>query len=117
MYRIDLNRQTDQGSRTKIDFNHACEVVAMAWGHDLSEVMARCRRKDLILPRHLSMYIGYRHCRMTGEQVGLTFGGRDHSTVVSSCRVVENMWRYNKDYRAKVRGILPLIGIREEVFV
>ena len=48
------------------------------------------RHRSLLMPRHVSMYLARRLTRLSLEQIGAYFGGRDHSTVLHACRKVEN---------------------------
>jgi len=47
------------------------------------------RSRDVLLPRQVGMYLARRLTRLSLEQIGAYFGGRDHSTVRHACRKVE----------------------------
>ncbi|KAF0193915.1 MAG: chromosomal replication initiator protein, partial [bacterium] len=40
------------------------------------------RQKELVLPRHLTMYILSEELGLTVEKIGEILGGRDHTTVM-----------------------------------
>ncbi len=40
------------------------------------------RQKELVLPRHITMFILSEHLNMTVEKIGQILGGRDHTTVM-----------------------------------
>ncbi|MBI2011463.1 chromosomal replication initiator protein DnaA [Candidatus Daviesbacteria bacterium] len=40
------------------------------------------RQKELVLPRHLAMYILYEECKIPMEKIGQILGGRDHTTIL-----------------------------------
>lgn len=47
------------------------------------------RQRKLMLPRQVSMYLMRRLTRLSLQQIGACFGGRDHSTVLHACRKIE----------------------------
>jgi chromosomal replication initiator protein len=47
------------------------------------------RLRSLMLPRQVSMYLMRRLTRLSLQQIGACFGGRDHSTVLHACRKIE----------------------------
>jgi chromosomal replication initiator protein len=47
------------------------------------------RHRSLMLPRQVSMYLMRRLTRLSLQQIGACFGGRDHSTVLHACRKIE----------------------------
>lgn len=40
------------------------------------------RKKELVLPRQLAMYLLYLECRLPFEAIGALLGGRDHTTIM-----------------------------------
>ena len=47
------------------------------------------RSHDVLLPRQVSMYLARQLTRLSLEQIGKFFGGRDHKTVQHACKKVE----------------------------
>lgn len=47
------------------------------------------RTKNIAFARHVAIYLAMDMCEMTTPMVGAEFGGRNHSTVLSSIKVVE----------------------------
>ena len=43
------------------------------------------------MARQLSMYLAKRHTNNSLKTIGDNFGGRDHSTVIYSCKTVEDL--------------------------
>jgi len=43
------------------------------------------------MARQLSMYLAKRHTNSSLKTIGDNFGGRDHSTVIYSCKTVEDL--------------------------
>lgn len=47
------------------------------------------RTANILLARHVAVYLALELCEMTTTMVGAAFGGRDHSTVLNSIKVIE----------------------------
>jgi chromosomal replication initiator protein len=61
------------------------------------------RQRHLLLARHVSMYLARQLTRMSLEQIGACFGGRDHSTVLHACRKVEEAMKNDATLSGAVR--------------
>jgi chromosomal replication initiator protein len=53
------------------------------------QLCARGRGRNALLPRQVGMYLARQLTPLSLEQIGASFGGRDHSTVLHACRKVE----------------------------
>lgn len=64
-------------------------IVAKATGITVADIYGRSRYREVSLPRHLAAYF----CRTVGEAsfpyIGHKLGGRDHTTIINSVRVIE----------------------------
>lgn len=70
-------------------------VVADYFNITLNELRGKKRTKAIVLPRQLAMYIAREMTEFSTTEVGLEFGGRDHTTVMHACQRVES--RMNSD--------------------
>ena len=70
-------------------------VVAEYFNISLNELRGKKRTKAIVLPRQIAMYIAREMTEFSTTEVGLEFGGRDHTTVMHGCQRVES--RMNSD--------------------
>jgi chromosomal replication initiator protein len=63
------------------------------------------RHRELLLARQVSMYLARQLTRLSLEQIGKYFGGRDHTTVLHACRKVEEAMRSDALLSGTVRRI------------
>ena len=63
------------------------------FGVPLEQVLAKGRKREIVLARHVAMYFSKELTQHTLKTIGLYFGGRDHSTVINACRKVEDMMK------------------------
>jgi chromosomal replication initiator protein len=54
------------------------------------QLQSRGQARQIVLPRQVGMYLARRLTRLSLEQIGAYFGGRDHSTVLHACHKVEH---------------------------
>ena len=59
-------------------------IVCDAFGVTAADLRSPTRRKAISLPRAIAMFIARRMTKSAYREIGLYFGGRDHSTVVAA---------------------------------
>ena len=59
----------------------------------LSELRSSVRRRSLVTARGVAIYLARNLAGMSLQEIGEYFGGRDHSTVMHSCRKTEEMFQ------------------------
>jgi chromosomal replication initiator protein len=60
------------------------DAVAKEWGVTSEGLRSKTRTKNLTVPRQVAMYLMREMLGMQLVEIGATFGGRDHSTVIHS---------------------------------
>ncbi|MEM1330352.1 MAG: chromosomal replication initiator protein DnaA [Planctomycetota bacterium] len=66
------------------------ETVTRFYSVKLTELQSRKRSRSIALPRQVCMYLARRMTRLSLEEVGGYFGGRDHSTVLHAVRTISD---------------------------
>ena len=64
------------------------KVVCEAFGVTVADLRSASRRKAIALPRAVAMFMSRRMTKSAYREIGMYFGGRDHSTVVAAERKV-----------------------------
>lgn len=69
---------------SKLNLNHKQVLQTVCNYFDIknNELIGPRRKKELVLPRHLAMYILSDELNLTVEKIGQILGGRDHTTVM-----------------------------------
>ncbi len=65
------------------------ETVAKYFSIEKDDLAGNKRSNDIAFPRQISMFLCREIANMSYPQIGLDFGGRDHSTVMHACRKIE----------------------------
>lgn len=67
------------------------KVVCEAFGVTAADLRSPSRRKAIALPRAVAMFLSRRMTKSAYREIGMYFGGRDHSTVVAAERKVTEL--------------------------
>ncbi len=67
------------------------KVVCEAFGVTAADLRSASRRKAIALPRAVAMFLSRRMTKSAYREIGMYFGGRDHSTVVAAERKVTEL--------------------------
>ncbi|MBC7834209.1 MAG: chromosomal replication initiator protein DnaA [Phycisphaerales bacterium] len=65
------------------------DVVTDFYGVKLTDLQSKRRHRSVTLPRQVCMYLARKHTSFSLEQIGLHFGGRDHTTAMHAIKTVE----------------------------
>jgi len=82
--------------------------------YDVTEqqIKGRLRKREIVLPRQVIMYLADKHIRMPASRIGRCMGGRDHSTVIHSLRLITDKIEQDKDFCNEIQAIEQELGIK-----
>lgn len=75
--------------------------VSEFFGVSLSELRSKKRHKNIVLPRQIAMYLSRQLTNMSFPEIGNAFGGKDHTTVLHSCKKIEREIGDNREKSLK----------------
>lgn len=67
------------------------QLVAEHFSVPVERLHQETRKRNIVIARQLSMFLAKKMTNKSLKSIGETFGGRDHSTVIYSCRAVQDM--------------------------
>jgi chromosomal replication initiator protein len=94
--RIDLDLAKsalgDSGGsdQRRITIQQIYEAVAKYYSVRPVDIQSKKRHKSIAFPRQVCMFLARRHTRFSLAEIGVYFGGRDHTTVLHAVRAVED---------------------------
>jgi chromosomal replication initiator protein len=71
-----------------------------------SDLKGKKRNKSIVLPRQLAMYISRKLTELSTIEVGQSFGGRDHATVLHSCDKIDGLMRLDPKFDLEVQNLM-----------
>src|SRR5206468_2907177 len=85
------------------------KVVADFYSIDENHIYEKTRRKEVVKPRQLVMYILREDCSVSYPLIGQKLGGRDHTTVIHSCEKIKNEIKKDPDLLQEINQIRALL--------
>ncbi|MSU71621.1 MAG: chromosomal replication initiator protein DnaA [Opitutus sp.] len=67
-----------------------------------SDMTSKRRPNNIAIPRQIAMYLARTLTKHSLQEIGDTFGGRDHGTVIHACKAVDNMMEQDASSRSSV---------------
>lgn len=95
------------------------EIIRVVCGHyDVKriDILGKRRHQSISLPRHVCMYLARQNTRLSLEEIGAQFGGRDHTTVIHAVKTVKARRKQDKDFDGTIRALetsLLKAGVRD----
>lgn len=71
----------------------------------VEKLKEKTRKRQIVQARQLSMYLAKTFTKNSLKVIGKHFGGRDHSTVIHSCQMVQNMMDIDPDFKKSVKEL------------
>jgi chromosomal replication initiator protein len=66
------------------------KIVAEYFRIPESSLRAKTRKREIVIPRMLAMFLSKQYTHSSLKTIGFHFGGRDHSTIIHACRSIED---------------------------
>ena len=98
-----------QEKTKNIGINLIQNKVAQFYNISISEFSAKRRNKNIVLPRQIAMYISRQVTKLSLPEIGLAFGGKDHTTVLYSCKKIEMDVKKDSDLRDAIEKLITSI--------
>jgi chromosomal replication initiator protein len=92
---------------TTVDFIQRC--VAEECGVTIQDLKLKRRNKTIVLPRQIAMYLSRELTDLSFPEIGIHFGGKDHTTVLHSYNKIKAEIAVNELLKIKVDKIIQVI--------
>ena len=98
-----------QPSQKNISLDLIQKVVADYFGVSSNDLKGKKRTKAIAFPRQVAMFISREITEYSTTEVGLDFGGRDHTTVMHSCQKIENTQKTDPTLEPTIQHLIRTI--------
>ncbi len=85
------------------------ETVAKYFSINKDDLSGNKRSNDIAFPRQIAMYLCREIANMSFPQIGVDFGGRDHSTVMHACKKIEKEVKEKSNTKLIVDSVKNII--------
>ena len=90
---------------TQVDEQRVINVVADYYNLTPSQITGKDRTGQVVLARHISMYLIRKHIDVPLQKIGKTFGGKDHTTVMSAINKVDKELKTDKVLQSAIEDL------------
>lgn len=84
-------------------------VVADYFSLSYNDLKGKKRTQNIVGPRQLAMYIAREITEYSTTELGLEFGGRDHTTVMHACQKIEDKIRADPSTDSTIQTLIRMI--------
>lgn len=81
---------------------HVCDYYKVS----LLDLKAKGRHKNIVLPRQIAMYLSRQLTNLSLPEIGNAFGGKDHTTVLHSCKKIDEALSKDKQLKSNIDYLL-----------
>ncbi len=85
------------------------ETVSKYFSINKEDLSGNKRSNDIAFPRQIAMYMCREIANMSYPQIGIDFGGRDHSTVMHGCKKIEKEVKEKNNTKLIVDSVKNII--------
>lgn len=102
----DMFSQTRHGNVT---IDHIIRTVSEAYKVSANDLKGKKRTRSIVVPRQMAMYIAREITEYSTTELGLEFGGRDHTTVMHSCQKIDEQLKLDPTLDSKIQKLIQSI--------
>ena len=84
-------------------------TVAEHYGVTAEDMLSKKRSREIALPRQIAMYLCRDMTQLSTTNIGRSFGGRDHTTVMHGCDKIADEMKKDFSFKRKVEELASLI--------
>ncbi|HCU24830.1 MAG TPA: chromosomal replication initiator protein DnaA, partial [Deltaproteobacteria bacterium] len=85
------------------------KLVADHYNLKISDLKSERRMKVLAVPRQIAMYLCRKHVKSSFPELGMKFGGKDHSTVVHAVQKIERLLQQDLTLRNEIFSLEKIL--------
>jgi chromosomal replication initiator protein len=85
------------------------DKIARFYNIDPSSIYEKTRKKEVVKPRQLIMYILREDFQVSYPAIGQKLGGRDHTTVIHSCEKIKHDMKNSSELEEEIGQIRALL--------
>ncbi|MBU6321181.1 MAG: chromosomal replication initiator protein DnaA [Patescibacteria group bacterium] len=92
-----------------VSVKHVVNKVAQFYGIDEDSIYEKTRRREVVRPRQIIMYLLREDFSISYPTIGVKLGGRDHTTVIHSCEKIKREVSVDNELSKEIQNIRALL--------
>jgi chromosomal replication initiator protein len=85
------------------------KTVCEYFGLKVQDIKAKKRTREIAFPRQVAMYLSKLLTGSSLNEIGKNFGGKDHSTVIHACKLIEERRKTDEEFDKKIEYLIKKI--------
>jgi chromosomal replication initiator protein len=85
------------------------EAVSRFYDVDIKDIVGKGRRKELVKPRQITMFLMRGEANTSYPTIGQELGGRDHTTAMHACNKIDREIKNNERIKQEIESIKQLL--------
>jgi chromosomal replication initiator protein len=98
-YFVMMNSEKQKKVSNETTRREITASICSHYGVTVLDVMSKSRKKELVMARQLAIYFIRKHTSYSLKQVGMYFGGRDHSTVCHAIGCISGLPVHDEQFK------------------
>jgi len=95
----------------QVSVDNIQKTTADYYNIKLSDILSKRRSRSVARPRQMAMFLAKELTNYSLPEIGESFGGRDHTTVIHACKKINELRRSNLDIEEDYRKLLRVLTI------
>ena len=87
------------------NYKNIIKIVADFYNINIDDLINRSRKKELVQPRQVSMYLIREELNNSYPYIGEKLGGRDHTTVMYACQKINGKLKKDGSFQQEINLI------------
>lgn len=92
----------EKTQRRAIDARQIIDTVSVYYNLPTDDLCGKCRKKEIVRPRQVAMYLLRKESSMSFPSIGEYFGGRDHTTAMHACEKIEKLLEHDDELSQEI---------------
>ncbi|MDR0744283.1 MAG: chromosomal replication initiator protein DnaA [Tannerella sp.] len=97
--------QTVRLEKKQLTIKKIQEIVCRYFNLDEALILTKSRKREIVQPRQITMFLAKKYTESSFAHIGKVVGGKDHATVLHSCKMVKEQIEISKSFRLTMEAI------------
>jgi chromosomal replication initiator protein len=95
----------EKPAKRAISFQDIIEGVSRYYSVSVQEMVGTSRVREILVPRHIAMFLAKKHLNISHVRLGELFGNRDHTTIMHAVEKIETKLQNDHQLLREIRAI------------
>jgi chromosomal replication initiator protein len=94
----------------EITIDHIIDTICEQMNVDKERLLSAERTREVAIARQIAMYLAKQLTKVPLTAIGTALGGRNHATVLHSCKTITNLMETDQSFRLQVEELEKLVS-------